>query len=117
MRKRYPLNVVGDFFVEDGCCISCGLAHAEAPGFLAEFEETIDGHCYVKRQPQTPQEIDEAIDAIMISEVKCIHYEGNSIEILEKIIQRLKNWDVPYLVKEYEDILEGKKKDEFKTNR
>jgi hypothetical protein len=108
MRKRHHLNVIGDFYVEDGCCISCGLAHAEAPGLLAEFIDAADGHCYVKRQPQTSQEVDEAIDAIMISEVNCIHYGGNDREVLEKIVQRAKRWNASLLAEEYKAILEEK---------
>jgi hypothetical protein len=84
MKKRHPLNVIGDFYVEDDCCTACGLPQAEAPGFLAELNDSTT-HCYVIRQPQTPEQVTQAISAMMVAEFNCIRYSGNNAAILKEI--------------------------------
>jgi hypothetical protein len=36
---RFRLNAPGDFFVEDGCCISCTAPEHEAPELMAHDED------------------------------------------------------------------------------
>ncbi len=45
-RMPFPKNVPGDFYVEDGCCTSCGMPTTEAPELFAYAP---DGHCYVRQ--------------------------------------------------------------------
>ena len=71
---RHPLNVPGDFYVVDGECLTCGLAEAEAPDLLADCAEV--GHCYYKKQPGTPEELEQAIHAVWVTEVACHCYGG-----------------------------------------
>jgi hypothetical protein len=85
MRKRFPLNVAGDFYVEDGCCTACMLPHYEAPGFLAE-PNTENGHnCYVIRQPENLEQIQQACNAMAVADLGCIRYSGNDSGILRQI--------------------------------
>ncbi|HEX7027058.1 MAG TPA: hypothetical protein VF268_07435 [Gammaproteobacteria bacterium] len=94
MTKRIPhkLNAPGDFYVEDGCCVSCGIPESEAPELFA-WEETDNEfhkghksyHCYVCRQPKTEAEIDKMISIMSYQELDCIRYKGNDSRTLEKI--------------------------------
>jgi hypothetical protein len=74
----------GDFYVVDGDCITCGAPEAAAPTLIAHQKEEY-GHCYFKRQPETPEEIDQAINAVAVSCVSGLRYRGKD----EKIIQKL----------------------------
>jgi hypothetical protein len=80
-RKRYHLNVVGDFYVEDGCCLSCGVPEAEAPGLFAFGPE----QCYVRKQPSTPDEMRQMLEALYVQELGCIRYGGRSLDVIETI--------------------------------
>ena len=86
MNKRYKLNVPGDFYVEDGCCVACTLPVSEAPNLIGEDETNGGYHCYFKKQPTTPEEVNEAIFALEVSCVGCIRYGGDNSEIIEKIV-------------------------------
>ena len=55
----------------------------EAPG---HFECDSDGHCFVCKQPSTPEEVDRMVSAVWVSEVSCIRYTGNDPETLRKLI-------------------------------
>ena len=98
MRKRHPLNVVGPFYVEDGCCTACGLPHAEAPGFLAALDDTVDGYCYVVRQPENEEQLDRAICAMVVAEFNCIRYAGADPIVLEKVRHAGKQFNAPDLL-------------------
>src|SRR5215831_15022357 len=71
--RPHPKNVPGPFYVEDGCCIACGIPEGVAPD-LFTFEAS---HCYVKKQPCTGAEINRMFQAIWSAEVQCIRYRGN----------------------------------------
>ena len=43
----HPANVPGPFYVEDGCCLACGVWEQEAPGLLAWLPDADVPHCYV----------------------------------------------------------------------
>jgi len=72
VRSPHPANVPGPFYVEDGCCISCGVWEKEAPGLLAWLPESELPHCYVARQPGTDAEFEQMMAAMRVSEVDCI---------------------------------------------
>ena len=68
----HPSNVPGPFYVEDGCCISCGVWEEVAPDLLAWQEDGNSPHCYVARQPETDAEFGRMMKAMQIGEVDCI---------------------------------------------
>jgi hypothetical protein len=70
-RPAHPANVPGSFYVEDGCCISCGVWEDVAPDLLAWTDENA-GHCYVQRQPETDDEFERMKRAMEVGEVDCI---------------------------------------------
>jgi hypothetical protein len=80
--QSYPKNAPGDFYVEDGCCVSCQAPYHEAPDLIAHDEE--DLHCYFRRQPETPEEVERAIRTCWVSCVDCLRYSGNDPEILRR---------------------------------
>lgn len=68
----HPANVPGSFYVEDGCCLSCGVWETEAPGLLAWLDDSELPHCHVARQPETDAEFRQMMAAMQVNEVDCI---------------------------------------------
>src|SRR5262249_25066489 len=58
---RVPQNVHGKFYV-DFSCIYCGLCEQTAPTVFRECNE--QGWAYVFHQPETAQELHQAIEAL-----------------------------------------------------
>ena len=82
-RIPFPENVPGDFYVEDGCCMSCWMPTTEAPDLFAYAD---DGHCYVKRQPTTGQEMWQMVRAFAVQDAGCIRYKGKNRVIQIRLI-------------------------------
>ncbi|MDQ2687476.1 MAG: ferredoxin [Armatimonadota bacterium] len=81
--ERHPLNAPGPFYVVNGDCLTCGLAEAEAPELIESVET--HGHCYYKRQPETTEEVEQAIMAMAVSETAAHRYGGNDPVILRRL--------------------------------
>ena len=79
---RHPLNAEGDLFVEYDMCLFCDAPRTEAPE-LIEYDEK--GHCYFKRQPQDPTELNHAIQAVRVSCIEAVKYGGSDADILQAI--------------------------------
>lgn len=82
--ERYPENAQGDFYVENQVCIACGAPEAEAPD-LIDHSKIEYGHCYFKKQPQTPDELNRAISAMQVSCISGLRYGGQDEEILKRL--------------------------------
>ena len=82
-RTPFPENVPGDFYVEDGCCLSCGMPTTVAPELFAYAP---GGHCYVRKQPTTPAEVHHMIEAFAVQDDQCIRYMGLSRVIQIRLI-------------------------------
>jgi hypothetical protein len=80
---RYRLNVIGPFYVEDGCCMLCGVPDSLAP----ELFGGTDDHCYVKRQPDTPDEIDAMVHVMVSQDLVCIRYAGSDETLLRRLAE------------------------------
>jgi len=83
MIKRYSKNVDGDFYVEDQCCISCGVPTDIAPDIF----KWDDRHCFVKKQPVTADEMTRTFEVIQSADAACIRYGGPDLEILRRIAE------------------------------
>lgn len=95
MPEAHPQNVAGPFYVEDGCCITCGIPVDAAPDiFDWASDET---SCVVKRQPVTQTDLDRTMIAISTAEVDCIRYRGVDPAIFLRLAQagHALNCDVP----------------------
>jgi hypothetical protein len=76
--KPHPANVPGEFYVVDGCCTLCEVPFAEAPDLFGTVQDPKGYlHCFVKRQPETPAELDQMVSAIRCAELQCIRYRGS----------------------------------------
>ncbi len=97
--RPHPRNAAGDFYIADGCCITCAVMHTEAPGLLA-WDETPDEtgkvtpHCYVARQPQTEAELDEMMWAFRVSDAGCMRYRGSDPDLLFRIRDLGFGWQI-----------------------
>lgn len=80
--ERTPLNAEGDFYVMKDTCITCLAPEHEAPELMGLDEAS---GCYFKRQPQNPEEVEHAIEAIRVSCVEALRYAGSDPEILERL--------------------------------
>jgi ferredoxin len=80
--ERTPLNAEGDFYVVKDMCITCMAPHHEAPELMGMDEET---GCYFRRQPQTAEELEHAVEAVRVSCVEALRYSGDDAEILARL--------------------------------
>ena len=74
-RRPHPKNVPGPFYVEDGCCLACGVWEIDAAPHFAWEDEPVP-HCFVSRQPETDAEARNMAEAISKQEVDCIRFRG-----------------------------------------
>ena len=56
----------------------------EAPDL---FEYDPDGHCFVRKQPTTSEEVDRMIAAFKVQEVGCIRYKGTTKAIQIRLVE------------------------------
>lgn len=81
----YRLNVVGDFYVEAGCCTLCGVPEVEAPDL---FQTSVDAEqCYVKRQPTNEGELQRMLSAMACQDIDCIRYAGRDGKIVKQLVK------------------------------
>lgn len=80
--ERIPLNTEGDFYVVKETCLTCLAPHHEAPELLGLDEET---GCYFRRQPQTAEEMEHAVEAVRVSCVEALRYSGKDPLVLERL--------------------------------
>ncbi|MBA3533838.1 MAG: ferredoxin [Ardenticatenales bacterium] len=88
IEKPHALNVDGPFYSVDQGCAFCGAPHVAAPdlmGWEEKEEYSYPIHCFFKRQPETPEEIEQAIQAMDWSCVQNLRYRGTTPDILEKL--------------------------------
>jgi len=91
--EREPESAPGAFYVVKDMCITCSLPVETAPETIKYHErpcttcpETRFDHCFVTRQPETPEEIDRMIEVVASSCVSAYRYCGTDPEILRKLI-------------------------------
>lgn len=85
--KPHAANAPGDFYVEDGCCITCGVPLLEAPEVFAWTGEPEESHCVVANQPMTTSAVDRTLNAMWSGEVQCIRYGGADADIIRRIVE------------------------------
>lgn len=71
--NKYVENVPGQFFVDDQC-IDCDACRNTAPSCFARNDD--GGYSYVKKQPETPEEIEQCNDAKAGCPVEAIGSDG-----------------------------------------
>ena len=73
-----------DFYVQEGCCTSCGVPQVIAPELVGWVDEN-KGPCYWIRQPKNPEELDRAIKIIHTQELGCHRYSGKDPAVLKRL--------------------------------
>lgn len=69
-----PRNAPGEFYVEKGCCLLCGVPWHFAP----ELFGYDDSGCWVARQPANATERQKMLQVIDTQELDCIRRSGGS---------------------------------------
>lgn len=79
-RRAHPLNAPGKFYVEDDCCITCGIPFVKTADLFAWAEDDgpSPGQCYVWRQPDTVDEVNRMRWTIDNQELGCIRDDDPS---------------------------------------
>jgi ferredoxin len=70
---RFKENVPGKYYVDDSC-IACDACCVEAPKLFAMNDN--EGHAFVMLQPQTPDEFQDAENALAACPVEAIGNNG-----------------------------------------
>lgn len=90
-RVPHPLNAPGPFYVEAGMCIICCIPAGEAPDLIGFHEGPSENygrsHCYFRKQPQTSEEIEQAISAVRLACCGAYHYGGNDPSIIRRLLE------------------------------
>lgn len=81
--QRCPLNAPGPFYTL-GACLACEAPEAEAPDLLAPLTGG-NYTTYFVRQPQTPEEVEKACNAIRVCCVMDLRYGGTDRAIIERL--------------------------------
>jgi hypothetical protein len=82
--SRHPKNAPGPFYVVRDACIFCTAPEHEAPGLMDHVDKPFY-HCYFKKQPMTPAEIDRAVMAVGVSCCGAVRYAGEDAEVLNRL--------------------------------
>jgi hypothetical protein len=90
-RPGFRLNAPGDFYVEDGMCITCLAPEHEAPGLMGFLRDPKPGsngnsHCYFARQPTNSDETYRAIRALWAGCCGALRYGGSDPEIIQRLV-------------------------------
>jgi hypothetical protein len=72
----HKANAPGDFYVKEGCCLTCAVPHTVAPDLFA-WSDGRHTQCVVCKQPSTPEEFDRMVEAFQVSDLDCIRYKGS----------------------------------------
>lgn len=75
INDKYDDNVPGRYYV-DHSCIDCAACNFTAPDHFALDED--DGHAYVKKQPESAEELELCEEAMEGCPVESIGNDGGS---------------------------------------
>lgn len=88
----HPLNVPGDYYVQNQCCTMCNVPFVVAPQLFGEVDAGDGGlHCFVKRQPETDAEHALMLEVIASAELACIRYRGRDYKRQKALIRVVPN--------------------------
>jgi hypothetical protein len=85
--EPHRMNAPGPFYVVNRDCMTCGYPHVLAPDLMA-WEMNSEGreaHCYFRKQPGTPHEIEQAVNVVKGSCCGALRYSGSDAEIIKRI--------------------------------
>lgn len=82
-RQRHPQSILGDFYVVNEECMSCGAPHVVAPDLIGWASDS--DHCIWKKQPENDTELKQAFAAFNSSCVGCYRYAGSDPNIIARL--------------------------------
>jgi hypothetical protein len=74
----------GGFYVQPGCCTSCGVPQSVAPDLVGWTNEN-HPQCYWIKQPENADELNQAIKLFQTQELGCHRYSGHDPAVLQKL--------------------------------
>jgi hypothetical protein len=98
--NRFPKNASGPFYTTGfpstepdengncewgGNCLWCGQPEAEAPELFFPFDDKSYTDTYFVRQPETPEETEQAIMAAKVCCVFAVRYGGQDLSIIRRL--------------------------------
>jgi hypothetical protein len=75
----------GEFYVQQGCCLSCGVPQAVAPTLVGWRDIQNSTDCYWIRPPRSPDELEQAIKVIHAQELDCHRYAGTDPKVTRRL--------------------------------
>lgn len=81
----HPKSAPGDFYVVKGECLACGVPHVVAPDLVGWADGKVQ-HCFWKKQPETPAELERALEVLEAQELGCHRYAGTDLAILNRVL-------------------------------
>jgi hypothetical protein len=81
--KSHPQNVVGPFYVEDGCCLLCDIPRWKAPEMFKLTDD--EQHCFVYRQPESPADLQTMIEVLQAQDIGCIRCRSHDRSVLRRL--------------------------------
>ena len=82
--EGHPQSAVGDFYVVNHECTSCGAPHEVARDLIGWSNAEME-HCVWKKQPETPEELQQAFAAFDACCLGCYRYSGKDPAIMNRI--------------------------------
>jgi hypothetical protein len=90
-QPRYPENAPGPFYVEKDLCLICCTPESAAPDLIGFYKDPSgthrESHCYFKKQPETPEELERAIEAMHLCCCGAYRYGGSDPAIIRRLIE------------------------------
>jgi len=74
--------------------MACGVPHVVAPDLVGWVDEKVP-HCFWKKQPETPAELERAIAVLDAQELECHRYAGTEPAILGRISSTYCDYPMP----------------------
>jgi hypothetical protein len=87
LARPHPENSAGPFYVVEGHCTACQAPIPEAPTLIA-WAEHDPYHCVFRNQPETPEELEQALNAMGVCCVAALRYGGDDPVILRALKAR-----------------------------
>src|SRR5579871_3919628 len=92
--EREEGSAPGPFYVVKDECITCSLPTETAPENIRYHQRACTScstssldHCFVTRQPETPEELQHMIEVVVGSCVAAYRYCGTDPEILRRFVE------------------------------
>ena len=86
--ESHPKNAPGPFAVERYGCIACMAPHHVAPDLMGFEDGGADEGCYFRKQPETEEELRQAIEAVWVSCCGSVQYRGGDEAIRQRLCEK-----------------------------